>query len=276
MVCTGGMLLAERWQVVASPRARWYNAGMWTRNELTTAFAAVGVGAGDLLLVHSALRRLGPVDGGAETVIDALLDAVGPTGTLAVPTHTWQVVNGAQPVFHQLYTPSNVGALTNVFRQRAGVLRSLAPTHSMAALGPRAAALTAGHERDTTPCATDGPYGRLRDWGGKVLIIGPGLECCTFFHGCEEWAGLPTAVSPGTTQLYSIDAAGTVYPVALHGHCINTWDQYPRLEPGLQAVGALTVGAVGACPLRLLDARPAAAWVVARLREDASIILPSA
>jgi aminoglycoside 3-N-acetyltransferase len=247
---------------------------MWTRDELATAFRAVGVGARDLLLVHSALRRLGPVEGGAETVIDALLDAVGPAGTVAVPTHTWQVVGAKQPVFHQVYTPSNVGALTNVFRARAAALRSLAPTHSVAAIGPRAAAFTADHECDSTPCAAAGPYGRLRNWGGKVLIIGPGLECCTFFHGCEEWAELPDAVSAVPIQLYSIDAAGTVHPVALHHHVVNTWDQYPRLESGLIAVGALTVGRIGDCPLRLLDARRAADWLVPRLREDASIILP--
>lgn len=247
---------------------------MWSQQQLVAGFRAVGLATGDLVLVHSALRKLGPVDGGGDTVIDALLEVVGSEGTLAIPTHTWKVVNAEQPVFHQALTPSNVGALTNVFRLRSGVIRGLHPTHSVAACGPRAAALIAGHEQDNTPCSASSPYGRLRDWGGKVLIIGEGLNCCTFFHGCEEWAGMPWAVSANPIQLYSITAAGQIIPVSLHHHTINTWDQYPRLEPYLHESGVLRISYLGECPLRLLDARAAAELLIAQLRHDPSIILP--
>ncbi len=248
---------------------------MWTRNDLVTAFRSLGLAAGDLVLVHSALRKLGEVEGGADTVLDALLETVGPRGTLALPTHTWKIVNAEQPVFHQVLSPSNVGAMTNVFRLRPGVVRGLHPTHSIAATGPRAAQLVAGHERDHTPCSPTSPYGRLRDWGGKILIIGPGLECCTFFHGCEEWTGMPWAVSPKPVQLYSITAAGEIIPVSLHHHVTSTWPQYPSLESGLVAAGALTLGRLGECSLRLLDARAAAEHVMAQLRSDPTIVLPN-
>lgn len=247
---------------------------MWTRGQLTEAFQAAGLQNGDVVLVHSALRKLGAVDGGADTVIDALLDTIGAQGTLALPTHSWKVVNGEQPIFHQLLTPSNVGVLSNVFRQRPEVIRGLHPTHSVAACGPRAAELLLGHERDETPCSASSPYGRLRNWGGKILIIGAGLECCTFFHGCEQWAGMPWAVSKETVQLYSISTDGVVIPISLHNHVINTWDQYPKLEPFLIEIGALRVTYLGNCALRLLDAAPAAAWLIARLQTDPSIILP--
>ena len=246
-----------------------------TRTDLGEAFRRIGLGRGDLVLVHSALRRLGPVDGGADAVIDALLDALAPDGTVAVPTHTFAVVNERQPVFHQTLTPSNVGTLTNVFRRRPRAVRSLHPTHSIAAIGPRAAALIEGHERDTTPCPASGPYGRLRDWGGKILTVGVGLECCTFFHGCEQWAGMPWAVSRRAIELYSITADCRVIPVTMHRHFVNTWDQYPRLEPELIEIGALRVDRPGDCELRLLDARRAADWLVKRLRADPEIILPA-
>jgi aminoglycoside 3-N-acetyltransferase len=248
----------------------------WTRTQLGDAFRTAGLAAGDTVLVHSALRALGPVAGGADAVIDALLETVGPGGTVAVPTHTWKVVGRDQPVFHQLLTPANVGALCNVFRQRPGALRSLHPTHSLAALGARAAALIEGHERDATPCPAAGPYGRLRDWGGKILIIGADLACCTFFHGCEEWAGMPWAVGPDPVQLYCIAADGRTIPVSQRQHCTNTWDQYPRLEPHLLAAGAMRLSRLGDCPLRLLEARPTADWLIARLHSDPAIILPKA
>jgi aminoglycoside 3-N-acetyltransferase len=246
---------------------------MLTKTDLIVAFRAVGLTEGDLVLVHSALRTLGPVEGGADTVIDALLETVGPDGTVAVPTHTFEIVGARQPVFHQTLSPANVGVLTNVFRQRPEAIRNLHPTHSVAAIGPRAAEFVACPDM-TTPAAADSPYGKLRDWGGKVLIIGPGLERCTFFHGCEQWAGMPWAVSEKPMQVYSITAEGQVIPVLLHHHIVNTWDQYPKLEPHLIAIGALALGHAGGCILRLLDAAKAAEWVVAQLRKDPSIILP--
>ena len=246
----------------------------WTRSDLCAGFRSAGLLPGDLVLVHSALRRLGPVDGGAETLIDALIEAVGPDGTVAVPTHTWKVVNREQPVFHQTLTPSNVGVLGNVFRQRHDAIRSLHPTHSLAAIGPRAAAFTVGHELDGTPCAASGPYGRLRDWGGKILILGADLACCTFFHGCEEWASMPWADTSEPVQLYSITSDGRSIPVAVRHPYVNTWDRYPLLEPHLLAAGALRLGHLGECPLRLLDARLAADWLVARLRLDPRILVP--
>ncbi|NQT20655.1 MAG: AAC(3) family N-acetyltransferase [Planctomycetes bacterium] len=247
---------------------------MWTKSQLTEAFRNAGLHDGDLVLVHSALRKLAPVDGGADTVIDALLEAVGPDGTVAVPTHTWGVVGAGQPVFHQALTPSNVGALTNVFRKRPGAIRGLHPTHSVAAIGPRAAEFVGGHEQDDTPCSANSPYRRLCDWGGKVLIIGAGLDCCTLFHGCEQWAGMPWAVTEHTVQLYSIAADGRVIPACHHQHFTNTWDQYPRLEPHLIEAGAMRITHIGECALRLLDARAAADWLIAQLRKDPSIILP--
>lgn len=246
----------------------------WTKAQLSRAFREAGLSENDVVLVHSSLRALGPVSGGADAVIDALLETVGTRGTVAVPTHTFAVVTPRQPVFHQRHTPANVGTLPNVLRSRPEAERSLHPTHSIAAIGARAEDLVEGHERDTTPCSADGPYRRLVDWGGKVLIIGVGLECCTLFHGCEEWSGMPWAVKRRPIRLYSITADGHEIPVTMHQHSINTWDQYPRLEPDLKEIGALRIGRIGECPLRLLDARRAADWLVARLQRDPSIILP--
>lgn len=247
---------------------------MWTKAQLISAFGTAGLSTGDTVLVHSSLRALGPVQGGAETVIDALLDTLGPEGTLVMPTHTSRVVNATQPVFHERLTPSQVGVLTNVFRLRPQVVRSLHPTHSVAAYGPRARALIAGHERDQTPCSATSPYGRLCDWVGKVLMIGVPLNRCTLFHGCEEWANLPWIHSRGPLQLYSIKADGQIVPVLHHPHWIRTWDQYPRLEPGLLAAGALRLTHGGECPLRVLNARAAADHVTAQLLENPHLILP--
>lgn len=249
---------------------------MRTRKDLENAFYEAGIRKGDIVLVHSSLRKLGPVEGGADTVIDALLAAVGTEGTLAMPAHTWKTVNAQQPVFHQALSIPCTGVLGNVFRLRPGVLRSLHPTHSLCASGPRAAQLIADDEKTSTPCSSDSPYARLCRWKGKVLIIGEDLACCTLFHGCEEWAHIPTAVSPEPFHLFSISSAGTVVSVDLHCHNVASWFQYPRAEPILLKAGALTLTRLGMCELRLLDAHAASEIIVSKLRLDPGFFLPPA
>jgi len=248
---------------------------MLTAVRLITAFREAGLAKGDLVLVHSALRTLGPVEGGADTVLDALLEILGPEGTLVLPTHTFRVVTAAQPVFHQLLTPSNVGTLSNVFRLRPGVVRGLHPTHSVAAIGPLAGKLLGGHERESTPCSAESPYWRLSEWGGKILIIGVGLNCCTLFHACEELAGMKQVHDLRELRLFSITAENSVIPVSTRRHVINTWDQYPLLEPDLISIGALSVTHLGACAIRVLDACAAADWLVPCLERDPGRILPT-
>lgn len=247
---------------------------MLIKNELVTAFRNAGLTAGDLVLVHSSLRKLGPVEGGADTVLDALLEVLGQEGTLALPTHTFSVVTARQPVFHQSLTPSNVGTLSNVFRKRSGVVRGLHPTHSVAAIGPLAEKLVEGHEKETTPCSANSPYVRLRDWNGKVLIIGEGLQCCTLFHACEELAGMTQVCSPYLLELFSFTETNEVKPAPTRRHIVNTWDQFPSLEPQLIANGALNISSIGNCALRLLDARSACDWLVPELQKNPSLILP--
>jgi len=103
-------------------------------------------------------------EGGADAVIDALLDAVGSGGTVSVPTHTFRDVNARQPVFDYRTTPCCVGRVPETFRRRPDALRSLHPTHSCAAIGPRSEELLRDHEVDVTSCGGRSPYRRLMRW----------------------------------------------------------------------------------------------------------------
>ena len=140
---------------------------MLIKNELVTAFRNAGLTAGDLVLVHSSLRKLGPVEGGADTVLDALLEVLGQEGTLALPTHTFSVVTARQPVFHQSLTPASssqawkrvqhckpspmIKTLPFQSRKRTyglfaeqGVVSFSCPSTSFSARGPMAATLCVG------------------------------------------------------------------------------------------------------------------------------------
>ena len=143
------------------------------RATILSGLRDVGVTSGDVLLVHSSLRSFGYVTGGAETVIDALLESVGDGGTLLVPTLTFSVLKTWPHHFSIRKTPSTSGRITETLRLRAQALRSRHPVSSAAAIGPQAAYLTADH-RDT-PCGPDSPYYRLYELGGKVVFFGATL-----------------------------------------------------------------------------------------------------
>ena len=159
------------------------------KTRLTGDLRALGLQAGDTVLVHSSLSSLGYVEGGADTVIDALLAAIAPGGTLAMPTFAGgRMLDYVQSgvVFDVRTTPSHTGKITEVFRQREGVLRSLHPTHSVAALGPNAKRLTEGHERCPVALGPGSPFVRLIELGGKILCLGVEISYITSYHAFED------------------------------------------------------------------------------------------
>lgn len=226
-----------------------------TGRSVVQGLEALGIGSGDLVLMHSSLSSMGHVDGGANTVIDALQWVVGREGIVAVPTHTWGTVNARQPVFHVSLSPSIVGVVTEVFRHRAGVVRSLHPTHSVAALGRRASDFVEGHERWSTPCAMDSPYGRLVQESGWVLLLGVDLSVCTLIHGFEEWAELPWVFNR-EEQLYTITSEGGTLSVPSRRHTdADGFDRdFPALEPLLQSRGLMRTTTIGDALVRLISA----------------------
>jgi aminoglycoside 3-N-acetyltransferase len=237
----------------------------------------LGVEPGMTILTHSSLSAFGWVDGGENAVIDALVEAVGPRGLMALPTHTWGTVNARQPVFHETLSRSGVGRITDAFRQRGGVVRSLHPTHSVAAVGLGARDFVADHERYSTPCPPGSPYGKLVDLSGHVLLLGVGLDRCTLIHGFEEWADIPWLFDR-TEALWSLTADHRAISVPSRRQTLDpqyfTRD-FPGLEPALEQAGAIRRGVIGGATVRLIDAAAAAAVLVPTFREDPSAVLPS-
>lgn len=245
------------------------------KSDLVRSFTEIGVRRGGMVLVHSSLSSFGTVRGAEHTVIDALLDTVGPEGLLVMPTHTWATVHAAQPVFHELLSPSITGRITESFRHRPSAVRSLHPTHSVAAIGPSAARFCRGHELYSTPCNRSSPYGRLVSGGGQVLLLGVGLESFTLAHGIEEWAEVPWLFNR-TEILHVITSNGTVLDVPARRHTDDPYYEerdFPSLEPLLQDAGAIRYGTAGKATLRLIDATRASDTLLPLLRENPDLVL---
>ena len=136
------------------------------------------------LVVHSSLSSIGWVEGGAPTVISALLDAIGEDGTLAMPAAT-PLQGDAPPVFDPQTTPTTLGAIPETFRTWPGTLRSNHPLESVCARGPSAVEITGKH-----PLAfSEGPgtpFDKLHELDSRILLLGVEFNRCTALHFAES------------------------------------------------------------------------------------------
>lgn len=160
---------------------------MLTLNDLVAGFRSLGVEAGDTLLVHSSYKSFGPVDGGPQTVIQALEQALGPDGTLIMPTFNFDFNKGQ--AWDVRSTPSKMGVLTEVVRKDPRAKRVFHPFYSFAILGKHAEML--GSLRYKSAYERGSVFGKLRDLDGKIMVIGLSYnDSMTFFHHIEQMEGV--------------------------------------------------------------------------------------
>jgi aminoglycoside 3-N-acetyltransferase len=160
---------------------------MLTLRSLTSAFRDLGVQTGDTLLVHSSYKSLGEVDGGPQTVIDALLAALGTDGTLIMPSFNFDF-NKGKP-WDVRSTPSQMGILTEFVRKDPRAKRVFHPFYSFAIIGKHAEML--GSLRYKSSYERNSVFGKLRDLDGKIMVIGLSYNnSMTFFHHIEQMEGV--------------------------------------------------------------------------------------
>ena len=154
------------------------------------------------VFVHSSLSKCGYVLGGPPAIIRAFR-TWNSDGTLVMPTHTYCYPDksGTREVFDPRTTKSCVGAISNYFWQQPEVVRSLHPTHSVAAVGPEKEELCASHETCDTPCGRGTPYERLIQHDAAVLMFGATMNTYTLFHTAEDAAGVPYLYEPVPLEL---------------------------------------------------------------------------
>lgn len=156
----------------------------------------LSIGRGSKLIVHCSLKSFGHVDGGAATVIDALMDVVTDGGTLMMPSFNHGVPYDEGGLFDVLATPTNSGAVANAFWQRPGVYRSMNPTHSFACWGKDAQRYTENHQR-VDALGLGSPLELLYRDGGHALLLGVGYNRNTFHHVVETLTGAPCLTGRG-------------------------------------------------------------------------------
>ena len=170
------------------------------KNEIIDALRNVGLTAGDAVMVHTSLSHIGYVCGGAQTIIEALIDVVGQEGTIMMPTQSWKnldpntgvhwdvdeqywdLIRQHWPAYDKHITPTNtMGATAEMFRKWPGALRSDHPARSVAAWGKHAKYLTENHDLCDI-FGEESPVGKLYKLDGKVLLLGVDYDKNTSIH----------------------------------------------------------------------------------------------
>ena len=174
------------------------------RTQLAADLAGLGVRPGGTVMVHARMSALGYVIGGAETVVWALLDAVGPAGTIMVyagwgdsppddledlPAAVRDLVLAEHPTFDPAiaHVDRSHGRVAEAIRVWPGAVRSYHPEAGVAAIGANAAMITANHPLDN-PYGVGSPFAHLVELDGQVLMLGTGLDAVTLIHHAEAIA----------------------------------------------------------------------------------------
>lgn len=237
------------------------------RDEIAAGLTSLGVSAGDVVFVHSSLSSMGHVAGGAETVVDAFLDVLGPEGTLVVPTFTLARDLEHGPVFDPLRDASGMGRITETARTRPGARRSRHLLHSVAAVGADSDLADA---HGPSAWAADGPFWRLHELDGRIVLLGVPYLRCTYFHMIEQLLQTPYR-RWREFEARLMEPDGTLSPLVTRtfspepGFVGNDFNRFGAL---LEERGLVRVGAIGNAVARIFNARDAVLAGVALYRDD--------
>jgi aminoglycoside 3-N-acetyltransferase-4 len=227
--------------------------------ELAAQLRALGVNPGAVLLVHTSYRAVRPVERGPLGVIDALREALGPGGTLVMPS--WSGEDDAPFDPHTSPASPDLGVVADTFWRKPGVVRSDHP-FALAAAGPQAEQITSG-PLPLPPHAPTSPVGKVYDLDGQVLLLGVGHDADTTLHLAELLAGVPYRVSRHCTVLQEARPVRIEY--GENDHCCAL---FTLADDWLRALGLQREGRVGHAEARLARSRDIVAVALEHLARD--------
>jgi aminoglycoside 3-N-acetyltransferase len=233
-----------------------------TKEILIADLKKIGLTIGDSVLVHSSLSKIGFVEGGAKTVVDALTEVIGETGTLLFPTFPAAGKNKTYLQEHLFFdiknTPSQMGSITEYFRKLNGVYRSFHPTDSICAKGPLAEYYTNSHFGQLTPYNENSPFRKLCNKGGKILMLGTTLNgACTSLHTLEDAVDFKFPVyDKEIFDVKMIDEKGqeSMMKTKVHNPEYSSKRNCDALKPLFEKENVLTNSAIGEAKSMLIDA----------------------
>lgn len=235
-----------------------------SRENIRDGLSSLGLRRGMVVMAHASLAGFGGVEGGADAVIDALLEVLGNRGTLMMPSFS-----SPDRVFDYRKSPCGLGKIPDMFWRRKGVLRSLHPSHSVAAFGELAEHFIVGHEKASTAYGADTPYKRLIDKKGFVLMLGVDLDRMTLLHTVEAFAGAPYLK---TVKKKYVDAKGDIKEAVVE-KMAGPHRNFIGLDGYFREHGIMKTGKTGNAVCRLIDAAGMFDCCLERMKNEPDLML---
>ena len=240
------------------------------KEDIKKGLKQLGLGRGDIVGVHSSLSSFGYVEGGADTVIDALLEVVGEEGTIVMPTHSTNLLEFERTPeeiaigvawlykilpYNPKETPCTTGAIPETFRKRKGAMRGSHPTHSLAAIGPKVEELVEG-------------WHKVLELDGYILLIGVGLSVCTAMHLAEKRVQFPKRILEKITPPKEFVEK---YPEEEWEWDFGPYPDFSKMEEPCKEHGIMKIVRIGEATVKLLRLRTLIDLYAEYLRKDPGV-----
>jgi aminoglycoside N3'-acetyltransferase len=233
-------------------------------SEVADQLRSLGVEPDGVLLVHTSYRAVRPVEDGPAGLIEALKWALGPRGTLVMPSETGDKDLPFDP--SATTADPRLGIVPQTFWQQPGVLRSNHP-FAFAARGLRAPEIT-GDPLILPPFQQKSPVGRVCELDGQLLLLGVGHDANTTLHLAETLAGVPYRAAKHFTLLKDGEPVRIDY--AMSDSCCEL---FSRADGWLRAQELQSEGPVGHARARLMQSKDLVQVAIARLHHDPTTFL---
>ena len=233
---------------------------IFTKEDILAQLSAMGAPKGSIVLMHSSLRLIGEVEGGAKALLDALIEYFTEDGGLfCVATHTWG--NMKKDITLDMSEPATcLGAFSDIAAADERGIRSANPTHSMAVFGDRARALDFIKDELslTSGTAPESCYGKIYREGGYILLAGVAHNKNTYLHCVNEILGMPNRLSAEPREVVVKLTTGELVRRKQRTHKTDyTKDistRFPKYETAFRYHGAIRDGFIGNAPTQCCDA----------------------
>ncbi len=234
---------------------------IYTKKEILDQLAQMNIPRNRVVLIHPSLRLIGRIDGGAQALLDTLIEYFTADGGLfCVPTHTWH--NLKQEITLDMNDPTTaLGAFPDLAAADPRGIRSQNPTHSMVVFGDRARALDFIKDEPYVTSGTDPKscYGKLYRDGGYVLLVGVDHSRNTYLHCVDEMLEIPNRLNPEPLKTVIKLASGELVKRQIRLPKADfirdvSW-RFSKYETAFRYHGAITDGWIGNAPTQCCDAR---------------------